>query len=210
MTRRARDVWALLGGLVILAITWGMALSSDIASWEEDLFRFINDWPDWLEAPTWPIMQAGQVLVVPISALAAWWAWRRWRPTIGLLVGGLSAWLLAKVVKEFVERGRPSAFLTDITQRPMWSGLGFVSGHAATAFAIATIISPYLSRPLRYVVWGLAMATIVLRMYTAAHLPLDVIGGAGLGVAVGAAVNLIGGVPTEPWPLRRSAEAGAV
>jgi undecaprenyl-diphosphatase len=209
MTRRASDVWALLGGLVILAITWGMALSSDIASWEEDLFRFINDWPDWLEAPTWPIMQAGQVLVVPISALAAWWAWRRWRPAIGLLLGGLSAWLLAKVVKDLVERGRPSAFLTDITQRPMWSGLGFVSGHAATAFAIATIISPYLSRPLRYVVWGLAVATIVLRMYTAAHLPLDVIGGAGLGVAVGATVNLIGGVPTEPWPLRAKAEAGA-
>jgi undecaprenyl-diphosphatase len=209
MTRRASDVWALLGGLVILAITWGMALSSDIASWEEDLFRFINDWPDWLEAPTWPIMQAGQVLVVPISALAAWWAWGRWRPAIGLLLGGLSAWLLAKVVKDLVERGRPSAFLTDITQRPMWSGLGFVSGHAATAFAIATIISPYLSRPLRYVVWGLAVATIVLRMYTAAHLPLDVIGGAGLGVAVGATVNLIGGVPTEPWPLRAKAEAGA-
>jgi undecaprenyl-diphosphatase len=207
MTRRASDVWALLGGLVILAITWGMALSSDIASWEEDLFRFINDWPDWLEAPTWPIMQAGQVLVVPISALAAWWAWRRWRPAIGLLLGGLSAWLLAKVVKDLVERGRPSAFLTDITQRPMWSGLGFVSGHAATAFAIATIISPYLSRPLRYVVWGLAVATIVLRIYTAAHLPLDVIGGAGLGVAVGATVNLIGGVPTEPWPLRKKAQS---
>jgi undecaprenyl-diphosphatase len=206
MTRRARDVWALLGGLVILAITWGMALSSDIASWEEDSFRFINEWPDWLEAPTWPIMQAGQVLVVPISALAAWWAWRRWRPAIGLLVGGLAAWLLAKVVKDLVERGRPSAFLADITERPMWSGLGFVSGHAATAFAIATIISPYLSRPLRYVVWGLAVATIVLRIYTAAHLPLDVIGGAGLGVAVGATVNLIGGVPTEPWPLRKKAQ----
>lgn len=206
MTRRARDVWALLGGLVILAITWGMALSSDIASWEEDSFRFINEWPDWLEAPTWPIMQAGQVLVVPISALAAWWAWRRWRPAIGLLVGGLAAWLLAKVVKDLVERGRPSAFLADVTERPMWSGLGFVSGHAATAFAIATIISPYLSRPLRYVVWGVAVATIVLRIYTAAHLPLDVIGGAGLGVAVGATVNLIGGVPTEPWPLRKKTQ----
>lgn len=36
---------------------------------------------------------------------------------------------------------------------------------------------------------------MILRIYTGAHLPLDVIGGAGLGVAVGGVVNLALGVP---------------
>jgi undecaprenyl-diphosphatase len=35
------------------------------------------------------------------------------------------------------------------------------------------------------------------RVYVGAHLPLDVIGGAALGVAVAAGVNLIIGVPTQ-------------
>jgi membrane-associated phospholipid phosphatase len=35
-------------------------------------------------------------------------------------------------------------------------------------------------------------------MYTAAHLPLDVVGGTGLGIVTGAAALLIFGVPRRP------------
>ncbi|MEE8330700.1 MAG: phosphatase PAP2 family protein, partial [Acidimicrobiia bacterium] len=95
-----------------------------------------------------------------------------------------TGWVLGKVVKEVVERGRPQEFLANVNFRPEWEGLGFVSGHAAVAFAMAAMLSPYLSRPWKAVVWALAVATGIFRMYTAAHLPLDVTGGAGLGIAV--------------------------
>jgi undecaprenyl-diphosphatase len=41
----------------------------------------------------------------------------------------------------------------------------------------------------------MAIIVPVIRMYEGAHLPLDLIGGAALGVTVASAVNLLLGVP---------------
>ena len=131
-------------------------------------------------------MQLGAIAAVPVVAVVAWWFVRDWKLPAAVVAAGGVAWLLAKVVKELVERGRPQDYLADVNFRPEWDGLGFVSGHAAVAFASATVVSPYLSRVWRIVVWAAAIATALLRMYTAAHLPLDIIGGAGLGIALGA------------------------
>jgi len=143
-----------------------------------------NDWPDWLEKPVWPVMQLGAIAAVPVVAAVAWVLTKKWRLAAGIAVAALGSWLLAKVVKSLIERGRPQDLLADINFRPEWEGLGFVSGHAAVVFATAAILSPYLSQPWKMVAWGLAVITGVLRMYTAAHLPLDITGGAGLGLAV--------------------------
>jgi tRNA A-37 threonylcarbamoyl transferase component Bud32 len=45
-------------------------------------------------------------------------------------------------------------------------------------------------------VWALVLVVLLARVYTGAHLPLDVIGGAALGWAVGATVHLLIGAPT--------------
>ena len=45
------------------------------------------------------------------------------------------------------------------------------------------------------------------RMYVGAHLPLDLIGGAALGVAAGYAANLIVGVPASPIAVARGERA---
>jgi undecaprenyl-diphosphatase len=184
-------------GAVALAVTWVAASASTIPAWEEDVFRFFNDWPDWLEIPMWPVMQFGAVAAVPVLAVVVYLVWRKWQPSAGLILGGMAAWLLAKVVKDIVERGRPEDYLSDVNLRPAWEGLGFVSGHAATAFAIAVVLTPYLTRPWRIAVWTLAVATGLLRMYTAAHLPLDIIGGAGLGLVTGATAHLLIGTPVR-------------
>jgi len=196
--RRRADAVVALAGVSLLAVSWILASRSAIPAWEVDVFRFFNDWPDWLEGPTWPIMQLGAMVAVPVAAAVAWFFWHRWQPTAAVMLGGLGAWALAKVVKELVERGRPADYLADVNLRPAWDGLGFVSGHAATAVAIAVVVAPYLPRPWKMVLWALAGATGLLRMYTAAHLPLDVIGGAGLGMAAGALANLTCGVWRPP------------
>jgi undecaprenyl-diphosphatase len=174
-----------------------MALADTVSGPEEWVFRLVNDAPDWLEAPAWPVMQFGAIAAVPIVAALAFGAWRTWRASFAVVFGGVAGWLLAKVVKDLVERGRPDDFLTDVNLRPAWEGLGFVSGHAAIAVAVAVALTPYANRPWRVAIWAVAVATGLLRMYTAAHLPLDILGGAGLGLATGAAAHLIVGAPTR-------------
>jgi undecaprenyl-diphosphatase len=63
------------------------------------------------------------------------------------------------------------------------------------AWAITIILLAYLGRPWQTSAIVLAIVVPVVRMYVAAHLPLDLIGGAALGVTVASAVNLLLGVP---------------
>ena len=184
MLARRSAIAMVVGGALLLAVSWVAAAAESVSTAEVDLFRFVNDWPDWLERPIWPLMQFGAIAIVPMVAVAVWFIMRRRRLSIGIAVTAFAAWVLAKGVKALIERGRPQDYLDEVNFRPQWEGLGFVSGHAAVVFAMAAVLSPYLSRPWKVVVWAVAVATGVLRMYTAAHLPLDVTGGAGLGIAL--------------------------
>jgi glycosyltransferase 2 family protein len=135
------------------------------------------------------------VLAVPLAAGAAALT-RRFRLAVDLVAAGGAAWLLARLVKQLVERGRPPGLLGAVHVRgPAASGLGYVSGHAAVAVALATVASPYLGRRARRVAWALAALVCLARLYVGAHLPLDVVGGAALGWAVGALVHLLLGAP---------------
>jgi undecaprenyl-diphosphatase len=115
---------------------------------------------------------------------------------VGLLLGGLLTYVLAKVVKRMVVRGRPSTLIDDVHIHGAPSyGLGFVSGHAAVVATLVTIAWPWLNRPARIIVVALTALVCLGRVYVGAHLPLDVVGGVGLGVAVGGLVRLVmGGV----------------
>ncbi len=195
LERRPHEATVAVVGLVALVITTSLAWADDPSELELDLFGVVNRWPDWIETPFWIVMQAGSFAAIPISAALVMAVWRNVRLSTALLLAGVIAWVAAKLVKEFVGRGRPAAFLDDVIERPAWEGLGFVSGHAAVAFALATVAIPYLRGWWRWVVCAIAVGTAILRVYTGAHLPLDVIGGAALGVAVGASVSLALGVP---------------
>ena len=135
----------------------------------------------------WPVMQLGNVLVVPVTAAVAA-AFRRWWLAAELLVAGAGTYLLAKVVKGLVPRGRPDGLLSDVVIRGAGPhGRGFVSGHAATLAALATVAWPWLGRRGRIAVVVVVVVVCLTRVYVGAHLPLDVVGGAGLGLAVGGA-----------------------
>jgi glycosyltransferase 2 family protein len=77
-------------------------------------------------------------------------------------------------------------------------GAGYVSGHTAVAFALATVVAPLVPRGWRWAPFALAAVVGLSRIYFGAHLPLDVIGGAGLGVVCGAVAWVAGGmIPTR-------------
>ena len=193
--RHVADLAVLAAGLLILALS---ALPLDgrrVPEAELALFRLVNGIPGIPFAMAWAPMQLGNVVAVPAAALVALVA-RRYRAALALGVAGLSAWVLGKVVKRLIERGRPGALVEAAVLRDAPAGgLGFVSGHVAVAVALATTAWPYLGRWGRAAAAGLAMLVCVLRLYVGAHLPLDVVGGAGLGLMAGAAVHLLVGRP---------------
>jgi undecaprenyl-diphosphatase len=109
-----------------------------------------------------------------------------------VVVSGVGAWFLAKYVKNVVQRGRPLAFIPSIDVREgKGTGLGFVSGHTAVAFAMATALYPVLSRKGRIVAYAVATVVGLARIVFGMHFPLDVVGGACLGIVCGCVVDLV-------------------
>jgi osmoprotectant transport system substrate-binding protein len=72
--------------------------------------------------------------------------------------------------------------------------------------SLAVITTPYLRGRWRLVPWLLVAGVCIGRVYVGAHNPLDVIAGCGLGLAIGAAVNIVVHLPIP----RRTASGRAI
>ncbi len=189
-------------GTAALLVTAMAARRNQVGPGEAAAFRAVNDRPGWLYPPAWAVMQLGALGAAPAAAGAAWLAGDR-ELAGRLLAGGTSAWALSKVVKRLVQRPRPAGMLPGTRRRgPDAAGLGYLSGHAGVA-----------------VVLGAVPAIGLARIYVGAHLPLDVAGGAALGLVIdatltlasartaghrraGEAAGLTGQIPTREIPCR--------
>jgi len=185
--RRVDPPWLRMGaGAAMLAAATAVARSHVIHPAEEHAFRSVNGLPRALFAPSFVLMQAGNYVTV-LVATGALAATGRRRAAVCTLGAGTASWVACKVIKARTRRGRPSAHLELVTMLgPADTGLGFPSGHSAVAVTLAGALSPQLPPALRPVVWGWAATVGASRLYVGAHLPLDVVGGASIGLAVGA------------------------
>jgi undecaprenyl-diphosphatase len=198
------DLAALVAGLVVLVVS-AIPVDAGSVGWlERDAFRALNDRavPYW---PVWLLMQLGSVVAIYACALVAL-AFRRYRLTAAVLLAGTAAWWLAKGVKALFDRPRPAGLLDGVHLRHApTEGLGFPSGHAAVAAALAAAAWPWLGRTGRILAVILVVVVGTARIYVGAHLPVDVIGGAALGVAIAAVVRFV----VTPEPHRPAAPAPA-
>jgi undecaprenyl-diphosphatase len=126
----------------------------------------------------WGLVPIGLVVVAafPSDVCGRWWLW------LGTMLGAGTLEILGK---SFV--GRP---------RPLGHALGFPSGHVTAAAAFFVMVG-YLAtkaiptRAVKIAAWAVATLCIVLvaaaRIALHAHWPLDVLGGAALGIGCGGA-----------------------
>jgi uncharacterized membrane protein YbhN (UPF0104 family)/membrane-associated phospholipid phosphatase len=203
--RHPGDVLRVVLGALLLLATMSAIHQHRIGVREANLFRLINDLalPDWTRWPVWGVMQLGVIGAVPLVAGLALLTRRIRLAAYAALAGG-TIYLVAKLVKAFVQRGRPqtlldNVYIFDVPDR----GLGYVSGHSAVAVSLATVASPFLGRRARRVAWVLAGLVCVARIYVGSHLPFDVLGGAALGWAAGSLVLLVFGAPSGQPSLER-------
>ena len=186
------DPRARLGvGLATLLATAGVVHRDRVGGCEAGTFRAVNGLPDALYPPAWIVMQLGAFGAVPASAAAAWRAGDG-ELAARLLLGGTGAWALAKLVKQAVRRPRPVTLLPGIRCRGREAaGLGYLSGHAAVAVALGVAALPRLGPAARILTLTAVPLVGLTRLYVGAHLPLDIAGGAALGLAAEAAADLV-------------------
>ena len=196
MRRRRLDLVLMATGAAVLVTS--TLLAKRVYGWEIAVFQAINGLPDSIRPYLWVLNQYGTAVTIPV-AIAAALLFRKWLMALSLAISGVAVYVLAKVIKEYVARGRPSAFVEGVVERETFSpdSLGYPSGHAAVAWAITIILLAYLGRPWQIAAIVLAIVVPIVRMYVAAHLALDLIGGAALGITVASGVNLLVGVPAR-------------
>ena len=177
-----------VAGLLVSGVLVGRGR---VAAAEQAVFRRLNELPDALYSPAWLVMQAGTIGAVPVAAVTARVAGEG-RLARRFLVAGTLAWLAAKAVKRAYRRPRPATLLpTARTRGVPPTGMGYVSGHAAVVTALALGAWPDLRTGGRAGALVVVPLVATTRVYVGAHLPLDVVGGAALGMTVDGLVDLM-------------------
>lgn len=135
------------------------------------------------------LQQAGTPWVLPGTAAVAMLAGQH-----RLAVAAALALPVEKALEVGIKKARP-------TPRPLYveptvlrddapvEGESFPSGHAAIAFAAATIIGRYVPTPAGVALYAVAASAAVVRVSQGAHHPVDAVAGAALGVAIGSGLR---------------------
>jgi undecaprenyl-diphosphatase len=206
---RSRHLVVAAVGLGLLLICGLIARNGRVGAVERHVFRAINNLPSSLYKPLWVFQQFGNLFVALAIGVAVALILRRWWVAAAVL-GAVGLKLVGeRAVKEAVERSRPGTTVGVVHARgnvPL-HGLSFVSGHSVIVTAVATLLTPVLRGNWKLVPWAFVVLNGVARVYVGAHNPLDVIGGAAIGVFIAGGLDLVFDVGRSRRRVRHGAGA---
>jgi membrane-associated phospholipid phosphatase len=186
----------LLAGLgVVLFGTSALLVKAGATSWDARLFRILNQVRPavaWVLTPLSRLfLPAGIIAVVLLTVVYVAATNRSVLPVAAGGVAAGAAWVLAHVTKAIADRPRPYEVMADavLRQQPA-HGTSFPSSHTAITVAVVIALVPFLVRPRAAAAIAYAVLVGWSRVYLGVHYPLDVLAGAGIGIAVGGVVLL--------------------
>lgn len=176
--------------LLALSLLWSRGQRVD--AWVFLYFNVRGTRPLWLDWIMLGITELGNGLAALVIALVLFFV-RENRLAYELILGTLTLWLVVELMKSIAHRSRPFVRLTQtriVGYRA--SGLSFPSGHTSQAFFLATLLVQlyHVSLGVVILLYIVAVAVGITRMYVGAHYPRDVLAGAILGTVWG----LLGGI----------------
>jgi membrane-associated phospholipid phosphatase len=192
---RTRTAGLLTGlGAALFGVS-ALLLKAGVVSWDISLFRMLNEVPAAVASVLTPWSHLFLPLgIIIFAALAIVYVVVRNRSVLPVVTGAVAAGaalLLAHVAKAIADRPRPYQVMADaVLRQPPAHGASFPSSHTAVTLAIAIALVPFLARPVAAVGIGYAVLVGWSRVYLGVHYPLDILGGAGIGIAVAGATLL--------------------
>ena len=201
--------WTLAAASVlVVVVTYWPALQPGANDAQAPFVTWVNDPPqpfgavlavtNWLLRPV-PLTVVAIALVGWITATARGSA--RWEVVRATVLAYALAELVTQVLKRLADQPRPTAAIPglDVHGYPKDPfGNAYPSAHTSVTVALVTALWPWLTGPQRAV--GVAVAVLVAlnRLYIGAHWPVDVVGGAAIGLLSGCVCWLV----AARWPIR--------
>jgi glycosyltransferase 2 family protein len=188
-----RYVFVLIIGLLVFTLSTLQVLDEGLFdSVERPIFEFFNSLPSYLDKFFIAVTQFGGMGSMLVWVGLAWYLINK-RAAISVFFTGTIGWFLARIAKNIIQRGRPSAFdeLVNLVGSEPLSGFGYPSGHSTFVATCATVLYFQLSKKYRKYLLLIVFLVGISRMYLGAHFPLDVVGGWALGAVVGSASSLL-------------------
>jgi membrane-associated phospholipid phosphatase len=195
---RARTTVLLTGlGAALFGVA-AILLKTGTLGWDVSLFRILNQVPAAAASVLTPLshlfLPAAILAVVVLAAIYVVARNHSVLPVATAAAAAGLAWALAHAAKAIADRPRPYEVLAGavLRQQPA-HGTSFPSSHTAVTLAVVIALAPFLARPLAAVGIGYAVLVGWSRVYLGVHYPLDVLAGAGLGLAAGGVIVLAAG-----------------
>jgi uncharacterized membrane protein YbhN (UPF0104 family)/tRNA A-37 threonylcarbamoyl transferase component Bud32/membrane-associated phospholipid phosphatase len=164
-----------------------------VSTTEANIFDLFRSLPKGLEPLFRVLLRLGALWAVGLVGAAALIG-RRWRLARDLLLAGVLAWAIARVLgSDVVGHIGLRASLKTLTHRTTTPAFPLV--RLSLAFAVVAAAGPYVGRPVRRLGRGVVIAVAMSAMYLGLAFPKDVLGGLILGWGVAAGVHLLFGSP---------------
>ena len=208
--------WVLAAlSVIVIGTSYWLAMQPRAAAVQTGFVKWINDPPPPLGtvlAVTNALFRPAPLTVVALL-LFGWMMFTargssRWEVLRGIVISVATAEVVAQSLKKAASQSRPTASIPglDVHGYPKDPyGNAYPSAHTSVVVALVAALWPWLTWPQRVVGVIVAVLVALNRLYIGAHWPVDVVGGAAIGLLSGAVCWLV----AARWPIGRRGRAEA-